>query len=250
MKDKNADRIEVFNRDAASNQGYLYTTNTRLSSQLATRRSMEAIMRAGGFCGRSVLDVGCGDGWYTIQYWDTARPGRLVGLDAAAHSIKVAKTRKGDRPIEFMVGDAHKIPYPDRSFDLVMLQSILHHDDDPLASIREAFRLGRRVLIHEPNGSNLGLKVIERISRYHREHLEKSYTRRRFARWISQAGGVIERDAFAGFVPMFCPDWLARGMKAIEPLVEKTPLLRCVACAVYVVVAVRVDPAEGESSDR
>ena len=44
---------------------------------------------------------------------------------------------------------------------------------------------------------------------------------------------------FAGFVPMFSPDWVARAMKAFEPIVERVPGVNALACAVYVIVAAR-----------
>ena len=231
--------IEVFNRDAASNAGYLYTTNIGLSSQMATRRSLDTIIRVGRFSGRTVLDVGCGDGFYTFQYWDLCRPKRLAGLDGAEKAIEVANSKREGRDIEFKVGDSHRLPFSDNSFDVVQLQSMLHHDDDPLASIREAFRVAPEVLIHEPNGNNLGLKIIEKLSPYHREHAEKSYTIFRMSNWIRQAGGRIDHLCYAGFVPMFCPDWLARATKAVEPLVEVVPLVRALCCSVYVIRAER-----------
>lgn len=232
-------KIDVFNRDAASNLGYLYTTNVRLSSRLATARSMDMILQTGHFEGKSVLDMGCGDGYYTTQLWDRGRPKRLVGLDAAAAAIKVAESRKEDRPLEFVVGDAHRLPFPDDHFDMTVVQSILHHDDDPLDMIREAFRVAPQVLIHEPNGNNLGVRIIEKLSPYHREHAEKSYFASQFKRWIDEAGGRIIRRHYAGFVPMFCSDPLARFMKAIEPLVEAVPLINALGCAVVVILAER-----------
>lgn len=233
------DRIAVFNRDAAHHVGYVYTTDARLSSRLATQRSTDAVLEMGRFAGRSVLDVGCGDGFYTLRYWDIGRPRALAGVDAASRAIEVANASRGDRPIRFEVGDAHRLPYPDDSFDLVLVQSILHHDDDPPGILREAFRLAPEILVHEPNGNNPGLKVIERVSRYHREHREKSYSSRQLARWVERAGGRVVRGRFAGFVPMFCPDWLARAMKRAEPAVERLPGVRALGCAVYVFVATR-----------
>jgi 2-polyprenyl-3-methyl-5-hydroxy-6-metoxy-1,4-benzoquinol methylase len=165
----------------------------------------------------------------------------MVGVDAAEKAIQQANANKQERPITFAIGDARHLSYPDDAFDLVLIQSILHHDDKPFNTIREAFRLAPEILIHEPNGNNMGLKVIERTSVYHREHSEKSYSSRQIRRWITQAGGEIVAEKFAGFVPMFCPDWLARSMKRIEPIVEQAPLIRALTCAVYVVVAVRND---------
>jgi SAM-dependent methyltransferase len=185
------------------------------------------------------VDVGCGDGFYTIRFWDLAQPKSMVGVDPAGHAIAVANTNKGNRPVKFLVGDAHELPFPDNSFDLALVQSILHHDDNPRSVIREAFRVAPEVLVHEPNGNNPGLKIIERISRYHLEHNEKSFTSKQLRRWIEESGGVIAYQRFAGFVPMFCPSLVARAMKAVEPFVEALPLLNTLGCAVTVIVARR-----------
>jgi SAM-dependent methyltransferase len=229
----------VFDRDAASHSGYLYTATSKLSSRLATQRSTEAILATGRFAGRSVLDVGCGDGFYSNRFWDAAGPKSWVGVDPAENAIQVANANKEARPIRFEVGDAHRLAYPDNSFDLVLVQSILHHDSDPRQTLREAFRVAPQVLIHEPNGNNVGLKLIQVASRYHREHGEKSYTTRRMRGWVEAAGGKVVDLRFAGFVPMFSPDPMAKAMRAMEPMLERAPGFRALACSVYVMVAVR-----------
>jgi hypothetical protein len=52
-------------------------------------------------------------------------------------------------------------------------------------------------------------------------------------------GGTVRTRLWAGFVPMFCPDWWARAAKRVEPLVERVPLVRHLGCAVYVFAAGR-----------
>jgi ubiquinone/menaquinone biosynthesis C-methylase UbiE len=231
--------VDVFNRDASSNEGYLYTKNERLSCHLATQRSTDAILATGELAGRSILDMGCGDGFYSIRFWDLAKPKSFTGIDSAESAIAVANVNKGARAIQFAPGDAHRVPFEDDSFDLALIQSILHHDDHPQDIIREAFRVAPVILIHEPNGNNAGLKVIERLSPYHREHNEKSYSSTQLARWIEEVGGRVTYQKFAGFVPMFSPAWLARLMKIIEPVVEKLPVVNSLGCAVIVNVAER-----------
>lgn len=231
--------VDVFDRDAESYGGYLYTTRNQLSSRLATRRTMKAILAADCFTGRSVLDMGCGDGFYSIQIWDSGSPRKLIGVDAAEQAIKVANANKQQRPVQFIVGNAHRLPWPDNSFDVALIQSILHHDDDPQDMIREVFRLAPEMLIHEPNGNNLGLKITEKTSHYHREQREKSYTSIQMNRWIKKVGGKIIYRQFAGFVPMFCTDGLARVMKLIEPVLERIPLVKAYGCAVVVLKATR-----------
>jgi SAM-dependent methyltransferase len=231
--------VEVFDRDAGAYKGYLYTDTTRLSCRMATQRTTDLILETGEIGGRSVLDVACGDGFYTVRFWDCGSPASLVAADAAQAAVQVAARNSDSRPIRFLVADAHHLPFVDDSFDVVLLQSVLHHDDDPLHMIREAFRIAPRVIIHEPNGNSPGLKIIEKISRYHREHGEKSYSSRQVKRWISRAGGDVAYERTAGFVAMFCPNWLARIMKFFEPAVECLPGVRAVACAVYVMVGSR-----------
>jgi len=231
--------VDIFDRDASSHGGYLYTNTARLSSQLATQRTTDIILETGRFAGRSVLDMACGDGFYTLRFWDNGKPRDMVGVDAAQRAVEVAKVNRGERPIEFLVGDVHKLPWRDNQFDLALIQSILHHDDNPAAIIREAFRLAPEILIHEPNGNNFGVKLFERFSKYHREHHEKSYTTRRLRRWIREAGGRVVYQRFAGFVPIFCSDWVARATKAVEPLVERIPAINALGCAVVVLIGRR-----------
>ena len=238
MSSLNTQNVQPFDQDAARG-GYVYTSSDRLSCRLATQRSFDVILSAGQMSGRSVLDMGCGDGFYTVRFWDHGSPRALAAADAAATAVEVARERSRNRPIRFQVADAHALPFTTDSFDLALVQSILHHDDSPADLIREAFRVAPVVLIHEPNGNNFGLKVIEKLSRYHREHGEKSYGSKKIRRWVREAGGKVQWEKFAGFVPMFSPDWLARLMKGVEPLLERTPGLRALGCALYVLVASR-----------
>ena len=217
----------------------MYTSGASLSSRLATRRSLDVIMEVADLRGRSVIDLGCGDGHYTLQIWEHARPRQILAVDAAGNAVAAGRRRRTTEQVEFVVADVHRLPFPNNSFDVALVQSILHHDDDPRDVIREAFRVAPRIVIHEPNGNNLGLKVIERVSAYHREHGEKSYRPAQMKRWVREAGGAMVSLRFAGFVPMFCSDLTARAMKRIEPLVESIPLLRSQGCAVYVMVAQR-----------
>ncbi len=231
--------VAVFERDARTNAGYLYTHTNRLSCKLATQRTTDLILETGEMRGRSVLDVACGDGFYANRFWDRGHPRRLIAADAAASAVAVAARNSDSRSICFLVGDAHHLPFGNDSFDMVLLQSVLHHDDDPFQMIQEAFRVAPRVIIHEPNGGSPGLKVLEKTLSYHRAHNEKSYSSGQMKRWIQAAGASVVYEKKGGFVMMFCPDWLAKTMKFVEPAVERVPLLRSLACAVCVIVGSR-----------
>ena len=84
----------------------------------------------------------------------------------------------------------------------------------------------------------MGLKLIEKTSRYHREHGEKSYPPARLDRLSAGWARVIHRS-FVCIVPYFCPDWFARTMKRIEPVVEAIPIADRLGCSTYIMVATR-----------
>jgi SAM-dependent methyltransferase len=70
--------------------------------------------------GMDVLDVACGTGNLTIP---AARAGaRVSGVDIAANLIEQARARAAaeNLTIDFRVGDAEELPYPDASFDMVV----------------------------------------------------------------------------------------------------------------------------------
>jgi ubiquinone/menaquinone biosynthesis C-methylase UbiE len=226
--------FEAFDRDVAQRGGYVYVTNNRLSSRLATDRQVELILGLARLDGRKALDVGCGDGTFSVRYWDMGHPARLVGIDPADKAVAVADRRKGDRPVEFMVGTGASLPYANGEFEVAILQGVLHHTNNPAGTIREVLRVAPEIVVVEPNGYSPVLKALERLSGYHRAHHERSYTSRTLDRWVREAGGEVVERRFAILVPYFCPDWLARALKAVEPIVEALPVVRRLACAVYV----------------
>lgn len=229
----------VFNRDAVQNTGYLYTTHARLSARIANRRLSDATMDAVSFHRKRVVDIGCGDGTYTIELYDRAGPLSIDGFDPADRAIAVAREKIDGRNIRFSANSAYQLPVGDSSFDIAYLRGVLHHLDRPIDALREALRAAPVVVIIEPNGYNPVLKLLERFSRYHREHGEKSYPPDLLSRWIRSLGGAVAARRWVGLVPFFCPDWLARVLKVCEPLVERLPLMRALGCAVCVQVVTR-----------
>lgn len=233
------DDVESFAADASSNEGYLYTTNARLSSRLANRRLTDSVLAMAEFRGKRVLDLGCGDGTYTHELAELGQVASIHGIDPAEQAVKVAKGKTDGRAVGFAVSSAYALPYPDDSFDVAVLRGVLHHMGTPIEALREGLRVAPVLVVVEPNGYNPALKLLEKYSTYHVEHGEKSYRPRRLDQWVGQVGGEVQARMWAGLVPMFCPDWMAKATKAVEPLFEKVPVARHVGCAVYVFRAVR-----------
>ena len=68
------------------------------------------------FAGKRVLEVGCGDGRLLRHYAHLA--GAAVGLDPDPAEVSTARNELPG--VHFTLGEAQRLPFPDRSFDLVV----------------------------------------------------------------------------------------------------------------------------------
>ncbi len=234
--------IGIFNEDVEGNEGYLYSTNAKLSSVVANQRQTDVTAASFDFKGCKVIDIGCGDGSYTLKLLDL-KPASIIGIDPADKGIESAKKKAEGTGVEFMVCGAYELPFEDDAFDVAHIRGVLHHLNDPERALKEALRVAKHVFVIEPNGYNPILKVLEKVSPYHRRHDEQSFSSVKLDRWIRNGGGKVIRRTWVGIVPMFSPNWLVRTMKFIEPVVEKIPGFSHVVCAIYVFVAVKTKDA-------
>ncbi len=231
--------FQAFDLDVQDNGAYQYTTGARYSSVVANARISDLTIDALKWNGLRVLDVGCGDGEYTFELYRRGNPSEITGIDLSPAAIAAATERVSNEAITFSVCSGSLLPFPDDSFDVVHLRGVLHHMENPMRAVAEAFRVAQRVLIVEPNGWNPRLKCIEVLSSYHRQHNERSFRSTQINGWIRYERAMVLSRKWAGFVPFFCPTLLAKCMKQIEPLLEALPIVRQLSCAVYVVVGVR-----------
>ncbi len=90
--------------------------------------------------GKSLLDVGCGTGWFTRRL--AAAGLAVTGLDIDAGALDFA--RKRSHGIAYAEGDACRLPFPDRSFDQVISITALCFVADWPRAIAEITRVTRR----------------------------------------------------------------------------------------------------------
>lgn len=222
---------EVFDQDVRERGSYSYTID-RLSSRTSNERINAAMFGFNLLEGKSVIDVGCGDGAYTAGLFEGGAAS-VLGVEPGADAVEVARRRNaavGGRMPEFQVCNAYDLESLGRTFDVAVVRGVIHHIPEPLRGIRQMCKVAKDILVVEPNGYNPVLKIIERVSPYHREHKELSYTRATLAGWFTEAGASLQSSLYIGLVPFFCPDWMVRPLKAMEGVVESLPLVRTVMC--------------------
>lgn len=227
-----------FNEDVTLNGGYLYSISARLSSQLANERLTQITINSLNLSSKDIIDVGCGDGVYTNEIFSKKKLRSMLGIDISYEAIKRAQNLYvHNEKLQFKHLDIYGLPNLHRNFDCAIFRGVLHHVSNPRLAIQTVSRLTSEFLILEPNGYNPFLKVIEKISPYHRQHFERSYFPFQLRNWLAENNFKIVKDEYVGLVPFFAPDSIAKALKVIEPLVERTRVLSKLACAVYVVHA-------------
>ena len=93
----------------------------------------------------SVLEVGCGEG----EIADRLRErfgGQVTALDLPDAGLRAEWQGRDDR-VGYLHGDAHKLPFADNSFDLVVAVEVCEHLTDPDAGLAEMARVSRRHLV-------------------------------------------------------------------------------------------------------
>ena len=130
-----------------------FATHGGADRQFVPGRSWAAWSRALGLLlpALDVADIGCGDGYLTIETARWAR--RVVAVDRSREVLARARelaARRGAGNIAWKRGELEALPLDDQSVDVALLSQALHHAEDPARAVAEAARItvpGGRVLI-------------------------------------------------------------------------------------------------------
>jgi SAM-dependent methyltransferase len=155
-------------------------------------------LRSEARLGDRALDVGCGEGRFTVEL---ARAGsRPVGIEVARTAIERARAREPELDFRLVPIDG-PLPLEDSSFDLVWASEVIEHVADTarwLSELRRVLAPGGLLLVTTPSHGRLRLALggIERFSGPLGDHLHL-YTRASLAGLLQEFGfeGVDVRTA-------------------------------------------------------
>lgn len=103
------------------------------------------------FAGRTVLDVGCGNGYVLSKY--ALEGAKAYGIDLTRTGVRLTGQRFDFLRLDgnFGVGSAEALPFKNESFDCVCCMGVLHHTPNPEQAVQELFRVlkpgGRFILM-------------------------------------------------------------------------------------------------------
>lgn len=101
-----------------------------------------------------ILDLGCGDGYYSYLLSRISLKIEVIGIDNHVAAIESAKRQARKRNIKFIIGNAEKLPFPENYFDKIVMSEIIEHVKDDERVLREARRVlkqGGILVLTTPN---------------------------------------------------------------------------------------------------
>lgn len=144
--------------------------NPELHAKLTSNKKWYSIARKSkGFAesylrqhsrGAKALDYACGDGLYTFRMAEAGAD--AVGIDISPVSVSNAAKQAQQRGVSarFEVMDCERLEFPDKCFDLINVNGVLHHLD-----LERAYSEMARVL--KPTGSVLCVEALNHNPLFH-----------------------------------------------------------------------------------
>jgi cyclopropane fatty-acyl-phospholipid synthase-like methyltransferase len=173
----------------------------------------------------TVLELGCGDGAFAIQYLAPAFQ-RIYAYDLSNAGIERARASCPSPNVRFEAADVTRVDVGSLgNFDGAFLIGFLHHVKPAAARIMSGLaKIAPRVVILEPNGNNLVRKLLELTPSY-RSAGEDSFTVRELKALFAASGYDTEHFERINLFPNFTPRPLFRLLRPVEPWIERNHLL-------------------------
>jgi SAM-dependent methyltransferase len=173
-----------------------------------------AFLEAGLRAGDHVLDLGSGDGSFTVLIADAGA--EAVGAEVAQAAVSRARGRHPELDFR-LVPIEGPLPFEDASFDVAWASEVIEHVADTarwLSEVRRVLKPGGRLLLTTPSHGRLRLALegIERLAPPLGDHLHL-YNARGLRSLLQEFGFEDVRVRAAGGLPGLRRALLARAVR-------------------------------------
>jgi ubiquinone/menaquinone biosynthesis C-methylase UbiE len=235
------------------------------SSDFAVVNRLMKLTSTVDLTGKTVLDIGCNDASYTVEFAQSARS--VIGIDLREECLSSAYSRvKGQtRLVWLLMMNAERLAFPDESFDVVVMNEVLEHIPDQARALDEVCRVLKkngvfvlfvpnRLYVVETHGAHIGQRKLGRFIPFihwlprsiGRNFMNaRSYTESELRQLLACHGFAVIHSSCL-FPPL---DGLRCSLKHLNltgivdnyrnliPLMAQAPILRLMGLSIFVVAA-------------
>ena len=119
----------------------------------------------------TLLDIGCGIGYFTIPAAKIINKGNVIGIDITSEILDIAKRKvENIKNIEFRKNEEYSFPVEDNSIDYVFVCNVIHEIEDKVRFFAEVKRVLKNqgyfcIIEWDKRNMKNGPSVNERISK-------------------------------------------------------------------------------------
>ncbi len=175
------------NKAARFDKGVLFSRSNR-NHQRKIEKICELLDIGNQPASVKILELGTGTGIHA-EYLINRYPAiSYTGVDISLGMLREARKKLWEEDVSLIMGDGHRLPFKNDSFDLAVISGTLHHFSDPCRGLSEAMRVlrkGGRLAIMEPNWL-FPTNLLPAITNRHESGILKM-TERNFEKWSKTA---------------------------------------------------------------
>lgn len=195
--------------------------------RLIDRREKEAVLESlQPLEDRKVLEIACGTGRFTVLLAEHGA--QVTGIDISdamlAHGREKARRAAVADRLNFLRGDAARLPFPDNAFDAVFAIRFFHLADDPVKFLTEMQRVAKETIVFDTFNDrsartlyNWALPMGSRL-----------YSRRDIDHLLEATDLTLVSDSHDFVIPYglyrSLPGAIARPLRSLDTAVQKTPI--------------------------
>lgn len=153
----------------------------------------------------SIIDVGCGGGFFTRRLSERYPQARVMGTDLSTEAIAFAdqknKQKTPSTNISFTIPAQPELDLPEKSVDVVTCTLVCHHlqDQDIIEFLRRSYKIAKQAIIindlHRHPLARLGFAALAPVFFPNRLifhdgllSIQRSFTRKEWVNYLEQAG--------------------------------------------------------------
>ncbi|MGC9598968.1 MAG: class I SAM-dependent methyltransferase [Minisyncoccia bacterium] len=176
----------------------------------------------------NILEVGCGDGSVLVNLRQAGHFGKLVGLEINENIFQESLGRQ----IEFIVGSADDLPFPDKSFDVILAFFMLYHMPDIQKTLKEwkrALKDNGKVLIatgsqlNKPKNKAFKKTVENLIGKTASPQFSSSFNLENAEEQLKDTFKIIDRFVYEGQIQLEKPEPYLHAFNSVRDMYEPVP---------------------------